>query len=175
MSNQEFADFELAVDLAETKAWDGEQAPLVDPGEYTLQIVGFQHKTGNVAAMIECKFEIQTEGAWKGQFVYNNYSLSDKAIGRLKQLAVAVGASLGKIVASEYIGAVIEGTVYHSEGAAKIDNNGNTMPSRMFANVKNERAVAAAATTTKAATPPVQRTAPAPTQTKPATTTARRA
>jgi len=157
----EFADFELNINLTETNAWDGEQAPLVDPGEYQLQIVGFEHKPGNKAAMIEVKFEVQTEGQWKGAFVYNNYSLSDKAIGRLKQLAVACGAQLGKIVASEYLGAVIEATVYHSDGAVKVDANGATMPPRTFANVKNERAVQAAAPTKTASAPPVTKTVPA--------------
>lgn len=161
----EFADFELDVNLTETAAWDGEQAPLVDPGEYLLQIVGFEHKPGNKAPLIAVKYEVQTEGQWKGAFVYNNYSLSDKAIGRLKQLAVACGAQLGKIIASEYLGALIEATVYHSDGEAKIDANGQTLPARQFANVKNERAVQAQAPSKTVAAPPVSKAA---TATKPA-------
>lgn len=159
MSNQEFADFEIDLNLTDTNAWDGEQAPLVDPGEYTLQIVGFESKAGQKAAMIAVTFEVQNEGQWKGAKVYNNYSLSDKAIGRLKQLGVAVGADLGKVVASHYMGATIEATVYHSEGAAKIDANGQALPARNFANVKNERAVAAAAPATTTKQPPVNKAA----------------
>jgi hypothetical protein len=176
MSDQEFADFEVNMDLTATPAWDGEQAPLVEPGEYTLQIIGFEHKPGQKAAMIAVTFEVQDEGAWKGAKVYNNYSLSDKAIGRLKQLGVAVGAGLGKIIASEYMGAVIQATVYHSEGAARINEAGETLPSKTFANVKNERAVQTTAPATVKA-PPVTKgvaTTLAPATTKPTTNAAAR-
>lgn len=155
---QEFADFEDQVDLNETKAWDGETGPLVEPGDYTLQIIGFVKKPGNKAAMYAVTFEVQDEGEWKGAKVYNNYSLSDKAIGRLKQLALAVGASLGMVKASEYMGATIVGTVYHSEGQARIDENGATMPSRTFANVKNERPVQMQQPAVTTKQPPVTKT-----------------
>lgn len=174
MSDLEQEDFVIeGVDLDGVDAWDGESAPLVPPGDYQLQIIKMESKSGAKGTYIKTTFEIVSDGDQKGNKVWNNYSLTKDAIGRLKQLAVAVGAPLQGFQASNYVGQTIEATVYHSEGTAKTDGDGNVMPARTFANIKNERAVAPVATSTTKA-PPVTKGATAPATTKPATNAAPR-
>lgn len=176
MSEQQHADFEIDMDLTETDAWGGEQRPLVPAGDYKLTITAFQHKTsGKGTSMIEVTFEVADEGEQKGAKVWNNYPLTDNAKGRMKALMVAAGTRLDKIVASDFLGATILGTVVHTEGAAQVDANGVTKPARTFANVINERPLEAAAPAATASKPPVTKGAPVPQNAKPANSAPRRA
>jgi hypothetical protein len=171
MAENQFADFsiELGEEFQNADAWGGEQRPLVPPGDYKLTVVAISQEDGNAAPYIAVTFEV-TEGESTGSRVYNNYSLSPKAIGRLKSLMIASGMGLERFVASELMGATIMGTVVHTEGAAKVDAQGNAQPPRTFANLINERAVEVVKAETKA--PPITKA----TTTKPANgTTTRRA
>lgn len=162
----EFTDFEIQVDVSETEAWGGESRPLVPPGDYPLTVVGVEQKTSNSGnPMINVQFEV-AEGESKGSYVWNNYVLTQKAMGRVKALMVACGAQLDKLVASQLMGQTIMGTVVHTEGQASIDEQGNPRPAKTFANVINERSLSS--TTTTAA-----QTAKPPVLNKPAATTAK--
>jgi len=145
--NQEFTDFEVQVDNTETAAWGGEQRPLVPPGDYQLTVIHLEQRNAQTSGnpMIAVTFEVTAmadggdAGEQKDQRVYNNYSLSPKALGRLKALQVAAGAQLDKFVASQVFGATIVGTVVHTESAPGVDGQGNPREGRSFANVINER------------------------------------
>lgn len=154
---QEFTDFEINVDLTEKKEWNGEQAPLVDPGDYSLKVMNITQEQGPKAPYLKVTFEVQDEGAFKGFTVWQNYSMSDKAIGRVKSLMLACRTRLDKIVASEFLGQTILGTVVHTEGEQRSDEQGNPLPIKIFCNVQNERALAEPEPApTKTAAPPVK-------------------
>jgi uncharacterized protein DUF669 len=163
----EFTDFQVALteDFADVKPWDGD-FELCPPGDYTLTVVNVEQDTNsNNNGYIKITFEV-ADGENQGKKVFQNYYLTAKSLGRLKQFMVAAGMSLGAFSAGEAMGATILGTVYHSEGQAKIDQQGNTLPARAFANVKNERAVETPKAT-PAKTPPISKAATPP-ATKPA-------
>jgi hypothetical protein len=110
--------------------------------------------------MIAVTFEIQDDGDYKLSKVFNNYTLTAAAMGRIKQLMLAVGGSLdGKIRASEIMGATIRGTVIHTESGGGTDANGNPQAPRTFANLINELPLEEQKPVVqqKAVTPPVAR------------------
>ncbi len=167
MSNQEFADFEIQQNFSDIDAWGGEPRPLVPPGDYKLTVVGVENATAKSSQqpMVAVTFEV-AEGEHAGMKVWNNYSLSPKALGRLKALMVACGASLDAFRAREIMGQTIRASVIHVEGAAQVDQSGNTLPARTFANLINElppEEAQAQAEPTKTTAPPITKAAPAPT------------
>lgn len=142
MSQNEFQDFEVDVDggLEEVKEWGGEFR-LVPAGDWTLDIVHVKRQDSkeNKTPMIVVTFEVGDEGEYHGSKLFGNYALTAAAMGRIKQLMIACGASLDKIRASELMGARITATVVHNEGSARTDADGNPLPTKTFANVINER------------------------------------
>lgn len=160
--NEEFADFEIDINVEQVDAWGGEQRPLVPAGDYLLTITGFKQdkaeQTGN--PYIAVTFDV-AEGEYTGHKVYNNYVLTEKAMGRIKSLMLACKTELSRIVAAQFMGVTIKASIVHVEGAQRVDNNGNPMPVKTFANVVNEQPLddepAKQATPTKA--PPVTKTA----------------
>lgn len=130
-------DFEKPLD--DVKEWGGESGPLVAPGTYTLTVVEVSLESGDKGPYAAVKYEVQDDGEFKGSFVYNNYSFSGKALGRVKQLMLACGAQLDKFRANEIMGATIVADIVHNVGAPKIDENGTPMEPKTFANVANER------------------------------------
>lgn len=167
---QEFTDFEVAVDLADenVKAWGGEQSDPPDVGDYEFIVDNVEQVASKEkqTPMIKVKFLVDSEGPFKGFPVWNNYALTQKALGRLKQLQVATGGRLDKFVASELLGARLAGTVIHSMGQGGADANGNVLAPRVFANLINERPIEGeqAAAPAPAPAPPIKAA-----QTKPAT------
>lgn len=150
----EFADFEVDVDLTEVQAFGG-GFKLAPEGDFDLTITNLEQKTSKSNnPMIVVTFEIADEGEHKGTRVYNNYSLLPQAIGRLKQLSVACGASLDKFRASEHMGVTIRGTIKHVDGQPVIGPDGSTKPGGVFANVTNEQPLEGAAQETQAPPPP---------------------
>jgi len=139
MSEEQFTDFEVDVNLEATEAWGGEQRPLLPQGDYLLTVTNMLQKTGKESggAYFAVTFDV-AEGEFVGQKVYNNYSLSDKAIGRLKSLMVACKTQLDKVIARQFVGQTIKATITHTEGSPQIDQNGNPKPIKIFANVVNE-------------------------------------
>lgn len=179
--NQEFADFEVQVDLGEkVAAWGGDQRPLIPMGDYVGKIVFVKQGTigqGTPAIVVTTEITEVADGgdaAQIGAKAYNNYPLTEAALGRIKQLQLAVGASLDAIRGSELMGAKYRFSITHSEGGGTPDANGNPRPAKTFANVCNEQPYeeAKAAPATKAAPPITRAATTAPT--KPAATTARR-
>lgn len=167
-NNQEFADFEVQIDLSgdDVRAWGGEQPPLPPPGDYVLRVINVESKPAKSSQqpMVVVQSEIVSladggdAGDAAGGYVWNNYSLSPKALGRLKSFMIACNGTLSKFQASEYLGVEYLGTIIHTEGQAQPDAQGNVKPARTFANVINERALEAPTEAPKAATkPPVTR------------------
>lgn len=187
MSNetQEFANFEIELgdDFQNTNAWGGELRPVPPVGTYQLTVVNIENKPiGNNTPAVVVTFTIGNaeDTSLNDTKVWNNYPLTAKAMGRLKQFMIAGGGSLSKFNAEEYLGVTIMGDITHSMGDAKIGPDGTPMEARVFANVCNERPMEAAAVAeTPATPPPVTRgnkaTAAAAAAAKPANGAARRA
>lgn len=139
--NQEFVDFEIDVEggLEDVNAWGGEFR-LVPPGEWTLDITHIEQTNSKEkkTPMIKVTFEVADEGEYNGAKLFGNYALTDKAMGRIKQLMVACGARLDKIRASELINQRIRAEVVHTESEGPPDADGNPGKTRTFANVQNE-------------------------------------
>jgi hypothetical protein len=137
MSNGEFQDFELDVDLDSVEAWDGEQRPLVPAGAgYHAKIVNVT----NEGKFLAVTFEID-EGEHAGSKVYNNYNFGNKVgKARLKALCIAVGAPLGRINGSDLVGQPLYFDVVHNMSKGGVSATGEALEPRMFANVIRERA-----------------------------------
>lgn len=137
MAQKEYVPFEMDLNLDEVEAWSGEDRPLLPVGTYHVKINNFENVEGKWIAV---EFEV-LEGEQAGGRCWNNYNLGNKVgIARLKQLAIACGASMSRINSDEFLGAQLYVDVIHNEGAAKPDAMGNPMKPRTFANVQNERA-----------------------------------
>lgn len=177
MSN-EAADLpEIDIDLSgeDVRAWGGESGPKLPIGKYTMDVVSAVQKPSKQnQPTIEVTFKVADEGEHNGVELTKKYSLQQKALGRIKSLMMACGASLDKIRPAELIGARILVDIVHTEGQGKVDAQGNVVPGGTFCDVINETAMAApepapvAKAPAKAATPP-------PAAKGPATTAARRA
>lgn len=137
MSNGEFQDFELDVDLDNVEAWDGETRPLVPQGEgYHAKIVNVT----NEGKYLAVTFEID-EGEHAGSKVYNNYNFGNKVgKARLKALCIAVGAPLGRLNGSDLVGQPLYFDVVHNMSKGGVSATGEALEPRMFANVIRERA-----------------------------------
>lgn len=161
---QEFSDFEINVNTTEVQEWGGEQRPLVPIGDYVATIVMVGNKPiGQNTPAVNITFEINEggDGTQVGGKLFNNYPLTEAALGRMKNLQLACGASLDAIRASELMGAKIRLTVIHTESAGTPDANGNPRPARTFANVCNEAPYEEKpATKAAAAKPPITQAAP---------------
>lgn len=177
MSEEQFTDFEVDVNLEATEAWGGEQRPLVPAGDYLLTVTNMKQDTGKESggAYFAVTFAV-ADGEYAGTKVYNNYSLSDKAIGRLKSLMVACKTQLDKVIARQFVGQTIKATIVHVEGNPQIDQNGNPKPIKIFANVINELPLDDAPAEKPATkTPPVMNKAATKPAAAPANGAARRA
>jgi len=148
MSTQEFADFEIDYDFNSTKPMEGGGFELVPEGTYRVQVINLQQKTASTGkSMVEVEFLITDEQpseeaqGFAGSHLWNNYVVSDKAMGRFSQLMIACSAPLDKFRASAIYGQEILIDVVHNEGEQKTDAEGNPLPIRTFANVCRERAL----------------------------------
>ncbi len=165
---QEFVDFEIdGLNLENTEAWGGEGYPLAPAGDWSLTLINLEKKTSSTNnPMMVATFEIADEGESKGAKCWNNYSLSDKARGRIKSLSVACGAQLDRFVASQHVGQTIRGTIVHVDGQASIGPDGTPRPARVFANVINEMPLEEVAAVVETPKPPVMKGKPPVTGTK---------
>ncbi len=160
MSQQEFTDFEIDINLETQDAWGGESAPPLPIGEYLFTVVGFEQKNSKSSnqPMIAVTFEV-AEGELAGRKAFNNYSLTQKALGRLKSLMLACKTELTRVVASQFMGQTIRASIIHEVQPAGVDTNGNPTPERVNGRVVNEQPLEEAAVeakpTTKATTPPI--------------------
>lgn len=169
MAQQEFTDFEIDINLEGQEAWGGEFT-LLPVGDYLLTVVGFEQKNSKSTnqPMIAVTFEV-AEGEHVGKKAFNNYSLTQKALGRIKSLMVACRTQLDKIVASQFMGQTIAASIIHEIQAAGVDANGNPTPERTNARVVNEQPYGDAPevkAATKTTAPPITNGKPA---TKPVT------
>jgi hypothetical protein len=179
--SEQFTDFEISdLGLNDVQEWGGEQRPLCAPGIYKLRVKSLEKKAAKSSQqpMIAVTYEVVeafetgegVEAAAPGTHVYNNYSLSQKALGRLKAFSVACGAQLDKFIASQHIGAEIQGEVIHTRGADQVAGDGSVKEGGTFANVINETPLQAVAAPTPTTQPPIMNKGG---NSKPATTTRR--
>lgn len=156
---QEFADFEVDVDLTDTPIMTGEFS-LCPAGEYDFDVVEvIQKPSSKNNQMIVITAQVVEGQENAGQRVWANYVLVPQSLGRLKALMVACGAPLDKFRASNIMGARFHGTVVHTLGEAQIGADGVPKEPRTFANLQNEVPIAEAEPVAKApaATPPIAR------------------
>lgn len=173
MSEQEFVDFEIEANFEEIKEFGGGGFYLVPPGNYLFQVADIKQENAKSSGqpMVVVYAEIiegqdDDEAAKQvGQHVRNNYTLSPKAIGRLKQLMIACGANMDKFRAGEIMGAKFRADVVHSTGEAQAGPDGNMKEAATFANLANEKPLVAASAADKAPAPPVQKAKTATTTT----------
>jgi hypothetical protein len=138
--SQQSVDFEIDIDTTNVKEFGGESfAPEVPPGEYVLDLVEIEQKTSKAQnSMLVVTFEV-AEGEFAGKKLTGWYTLTDKAMGRIKKLQIACGARLDKIRTSELRGARIIATVIHEEGKPMPKPDGTMYPPSIFAKVQSER------------------------------------
>lgn len=161
-------DFDLSSE--DIRDWGGEGfgPPEVPPGEHVFDVVSVAQNTSKAGnSMLTVEFEV-AEGEAAGKRVTGWYTLTPKALGRIKRLMMCVGARLdNKIRTDEILGGKLRATVIHEQGqpqtnpdgSPKVGADGEPLPPRIFAKVINERPTEAAekAATQKAAPPPVTR------------------
>jgi len=168
MATQEFADFEIDYDFSTVKPMEGGGYELVAEGTYKVQVIGLEQKNSKKSnkPMVVVEFLITEdqpyEGAqeFAGQHLWNNYVVSDKAMGRFAQLMIACGAPLDKFRASAIYGQEILVDVVHNEGEVTTDAEGNPLPIKTFANVYKERSLDADQVEAEAPPPPPVTRAP---------------
>jgi hypothetical protein len=152
--NPQHESLEIDINLAgdDVKPWSGEggfQPPEVPAGEYTLDVIAVMQDTSKSRGnpMIVVTFAV-SDGDYAGKEVKGYYALTQKALGRVKRLMMAVGARLDKIRTDEILGGRLRATVIHQEappqrgpdGNVKLDpNTGEPYPPSVFAKVQNER------------------------------------
>jgi len=162
----QFVDSEVQIDLTDVQEFGGGGGPQLPPGEYVFDIVAAAQdtsKTGNPVWKVEF---VVAEGDQAGKKLVNSYSLQSQALGRVKQLALAIGAPLNVIRTADYVGARLRASITHDPAPAQVGADGMPMAPRIFAKISNERAYE----TQEEAPPP-----PPPPVTRKATGAARRA
>jgi hypothetical protein len=111
-------------------------------------------KTNNPVWKVEF---VVAEGEHAGAKLTNSYSLQSQALGRIKQLALAINAPLNTIRSADYVGARLRATVIHRQAPPQVDAQGQPQEPRTFANIANERALEAQEEAPPPPPPPVTR------------------
>lgn len=142
----EFVDFEIDADFESAKEFGGGGYATVPIGNYIFTVENIQQRTfksNNAGVVVTFKIaegQDDDEAAkWTGSLVFGNYSLSDKALGRLKQFMMACGAPLDKFRASACMGAKIRGEIIHNTSDGDAGPDGQPREGRTFANLVNEK------------------------------------
>jgi hypothetical protein len=152
MSEAVGADFEINVDVTEVNAWDGQSAPLIDPGVYVLQIVDAESTSSKQnQPVLKVEFEVMNEGQFLGTKFKRSYSLQKQALSRYKNLVVACGAPLSGAKKADFVGAFISAEIVHKPGQALPQPDGSMGEPKMMMDVINEQQVAGEADDTAAA------------------------
>lgn len=137
----QYVDSEVQIDMTDVREFGGGGGPQLDPGEYVFDIVTAgpdTSKTGNPVWKVSF---IVAEGDHQGKKMTNSYSLQSQALGRLKNLALAIGAPLNVARSSDYVGARLRATVIHEQGQPQIGPDGTPMEARIYTKIANERAL----------------------------------
>lgn len=132
----EYQPFTIDLNLEEVEAWSGEQRPLLPVGTYHVEVANITQEDKYIAV----EFRV-LEGEHADGRAWNNYMLGTKpGQARLKQLLIACGASLQHFNSDELVGQKLYVDVVHSVGKARVNDMGEPMEPKTFANVQNERA-----------------------------------
>jgi hypothetical protein len=160
-NQQEFVDFEIEGDFEGVKEFDGGNFPLLPPREFIFEVTNVTQKTSsnnnNMVVVESTVAEGQDDdeaAAFTGQKAWTNYVLTDKALGRLKNLMLACKAPMDKFRASAILGAKYRGTITHSQSDGSPGPDGKPREARTFANVSKERPLDGGAEQKQEAAPP---------------------
>lgn len=135
MAKNEYAPFNIDLNLEDVQEWGGEERPLLPIGTYHFEVVN----VSNEGKFIKVEFKV-LEGPQVDGRAWNNYMTGTKpGQARLKSLMIACGASLQRFNSDELLGAYIYADVIHQVGNARVDEMGVPLPAKTFANVQNER------------------------------------
>lgn len=136
-----FADSEVQIDLSgsDIKEFGGGGGPQLPPGEYVFDIVSAKPDTSSTNNPVWKVEFVVVEGEQANQKLTASYSLQSQALGRVKMLAMAIGAPLTTIKSSDYVGARLRATVIHNAAKPQVAPDGSTLEPRIFANIANER------------------------------------
>lgn len=170
----EAADFELNVDLSgdDIGAWGGEGGPSVPPGIYVVMIDDVEQSSSRTSQQptLKVTFLVQNEGEFFDRKIVKSYSLQQKALGRLKNLMMAVGARLDAIRKSDLVGKTLEIEVVHRHMDPQPQPDGSVKEGNLIGDVMNEKALEGAEAQAEPEPPPpppkAETKAPAPTNAK---------
>jgi hypothetical protein len=131
----DYKPFEIDLNLEDVPEWSGEQRPLLPVGTYHFQVVN----VSNEGKYIAVEFKV-VDGPNADERAWNNYMTGTKpGQARLKNLMIACGASLQRFNSDELLGVKLYADVIHQPGKAQVNDMGEPLPLKMFANVQNER------------------------------------
>jgi len=147
MAEQEFVDFEIDGDFQNTKEFGGGDFPLLPISDnYIFEVSNLEQKPASTGTPMVVATFVVAEGQedeelakYTGQKAWGNYPLTEKALGRLKNLMMACGAPLDKFRASACLGAKIRASIIHSQGSTDPGPDGKPRVARTFANIVNEK------------------------------------
>lgn len=140
----EAADFDLDIDFSNVTPFsgDGMGPPEVPPGTFTFEVVEAERKdskAGNPMIVVDV---VVAEGEYTGKKLRAYYTLTEKAIGRWRQLAEACGETdFTRVRRQSVIGCRFIGDVRHEEGKEYADAQGNVRQGNTQARLFNERAL----------------------------------
>ena len=143
---QEFVDFEFEADFENIKEFGGGAFPLLPLGSYIFEVEHVEQKPSSKNTPMVVVTSKVAEGQdndeaakYTGQKAWGNYPLTEKAMGRIKNLMMACGAPLDKFRASALLGAKYRADIVHNQGDATPGPDGQPREARTFANIANER------------------------------------
>jgi hypothetical protein len=175
---QAFVDFEVEADFEKIQEFGGGGYSLIPEGDFIFEVVHLEQevsKNNNQMVVVYsavCEGQETDEAAKQtGEEARSNYVLTEKAMGRLKQLMIACGAPLDKFRASAIMGAKYRGTIVHSTAEGEAGPDGQPKEGKTYANVTNERPLESGETEAAPPPPPIaakKATAPAAKPTAPA-------
>lgn len=149
----------IDIDLTNVREFSGEGGPQLAPGEYVFEVASAEQGTSSTNNPVWKVTFVVAEGPSQGAKLSNSYSLQPQALGRVKKCALAIGATLTRLDASEWVGSQFRGVVAHEEGQAKMGPDGNPLPARVYARIVNELPLEQAQAEAPPPPPPVTRKA----------------
>jgi hypothetical protein len=174
----EFVSFELDFDLTDVQAFGGGSGPQLPPGDYVFLITHVEQGTSKSSSQptLKLDFQVDDEGSpMHGTKIKRSYSLQPQALGRIKQLMIAIGAPLDKIRADAFVGGrfIAEVSIKTMPGLVKPD--GSVSAPKDMMDIGNERALEGAPVEEAPPPPPVTKKAAKPLATAASVAPARRA
>jgi hypothetical protein len=147
----------VQIDLTDVREFSGEGGPQLAPGEYVFEVASAEQGTSQSNNPTWKVTFVVADGPNQGAKLTNTYSLQPQALGRVKKCALAIGATLTRLDASEWVGSQFRGVVVHEQGQTKMGPDGNALPPRMYAKLVNELPLEQAQAEAPPPPPPITR------------------